>query len=90
MKNLPFAALCLSAVLAGAGLHADESAIYLLGGIDGKMLTNQDANNYFDLDGQQLVPEGYPGGVIHLGLQLQRAGCPSKPASTAGPSATTT
>jgi hypothetical protein len=73
MKKPLLSALCLAACLAAPSLKADtSSAVYLLAGLDGKMLTNQDANNYFNLSGQQIGPQGYPSPVVHLGLQLMR------------------
>jgi hypothetical protein len=71
MKKIVMAALLLTAPLAAGWLHADP-AVYLLGGIDGKVLTNQDADNYFNLPGGQLGPKGYGGGVVHLGVQFSR------------------
>lgn len=72
MKNLTFPVLTLLALLGAGALRAESSsAIYLLGGIDGKMLTNQDANNYFNLDGE-LGPRGLPSPVVHLGFQFMR------------------
>jgi hypothetical protein len=73
MQKVSIAALVLAASLTGNGLRAEsDSAVYLLAGLDGKMLTNQDANNYFNLDGPQIGPQGYPSPVVHLGLQLMR------------------
>jgi hypothetical protein len=71
MKKTLISALFLVACLAAPGLEADSgSAVYLLAGLDGKMLTNQDANNYFNLSGQQLGAQGYPSPVVHLGVRM--------------------
>ena len=70
MKKLMIIPLfLLMAALAGRAHAADGSAVYILGGIDGKMLTNNDANNYFNLNGV-LGPKGYPSGVLHIGFQF--------------------
>lgn len=73
MKKKLIFALALLPLLGAAALKAEgHSALYLLGGIDGKMLTNQDANNYFNLDNGQLGPQGYGSPVAHLGFQFER------------------
>jgi hypothetical protein len=72
MNKLMILLLCMGAAFTGSGLKAESSnAIYLLAGLDGKMLTNQDANNYYNLNGQ-LGPRGYSSGVLHLGFQFKR------------------
>ena len=71
MKKTWIAALLLASLAALLPQEAKAfGALYLLGGLDGKMLTNQDANNYFNLPGGQLGPMGLPSGVVHLGLQM--------------------
>lgn len=52
-----------------AGAH---SAFYLLGGLDAKVLSNQDANDYFNLPAGQIAPAASPSAVIRLGAQLHR------------------
>jgi len=49
----------------------DTSSFYLLAGLDGKLLTNQDANTYFNAS-DSCKPQGYPSGVVHVGYQFER------------------
>lgn len=73
MKKTMLLTLLLGALALKGTLPAEtHNAIYLLGAFDGKMLTNQDANNYFNLPGGQLGPQGYPSFHGHLGFQFQR------------------
>lgn len=72
MKKFLLSGLLIAASWTTASLHADNVALYLLGGLDGKMITNQDANNYFNLEGQQLGPMGIASPVVHLGIQFAR------------------
>ena len=75
MKPIKFALLILIAACLlhpGRAAAEENNAIYLLAGLDGKMLTNQDANNYFNLPGGQLGPQGYPSFIGHLGFQFRR------------------
>ncbi|HTA17058.1 MAG TPA: hypothetical protein VK786_04865, partial [bacterium] len=70
-----FTTLILALCLAGTALRADTestSALYLLGGVDGKLLTNTDADNYFGVPADLLGPKGYDSPVVHLGLQIER------------------
>jgi len=70
MKTTLASALLCGALLASSAGHAENSsAIYVLAGLDGKILTNQDANNYFNLSAGQLGPQGLAGGVLHIGYQ---------------------
>ena len=65
--------MLFASCLVGTALHADgDSALYLLAGLDGKILTNQDANNYFNLPAGQLGPQGIPSGVVHAGFQFKQ------------------
>jgi len=71
VKKTVFSALLLAGLLAGPRLQAEPS-LYLMGGVDEKVLANQDANNYFNLPSGQLGPQAYPSGVVHLGMQFSR------------------
>jgi hypothetical protein len=74
MKKKLIGAFLFAACLAGAGLHAEEAnnALYLLAGGDAVLLTNTDANNYFDTKSGQIGTQGYGDGVLHLGFQFGR------------------
>jgi hypothetical protein len=70
MKLLLVGGAVIAAGFAAAAASA-APALYLVGGIDGKMLTNTDANNYFNVK-DELGPQGYGSAVGHLGLQFSR------------------
>jgi len=70
MRKALLGGALITAALLGPQAHA-APALYLLGGVDGKMLTNTDANNYFNVN-SVLGPKGYGSGVAHLGLQFDR------------------
>lgn len=70
MKKTLLPALLIAFFTAALPRLAGASGLYVLGGLDGKMLTNQDADNYFNLPGGQLGPLGLPSGVLHVGLAL--------------------
>jgi len=73
MKLKLIAPMLLAACLAAAGLGAGtDNPLYLMVGADEKLLGNQDANDYFNLNGGQLGSVAILSGVIHAGLQVGR------------------
>jgi hypothetical protein len=70
MKKSLIGAAMITAAFFASNLPA-APVVYVMGGIDGKMLTNTDANNYFNVN-SEIGPQGYGSGVGHLGLQLGR------------------
>lgn len=66
------AGILFASCLAGASLSAENTgALYVMAGPDYKVLTNQNTNGYFN-QGTPSSVQGYPNGVVHLGLQIER------------------
>jgi len=73
MKLKLIAAGILAACAAGATLRADEgsTAMYVQAHGNAILLTNADANNYFNVN-DQIGTQGYAGGAIDVGWQIRR------------------